>query len=136
MQAAPETVWSVVGDPSHLPRWWPKVQRVESVTAHEFTAVYGTAKGRPVRADFRVTASEPPRHRRWEQVLAGSPFEKFLSAFALSADVAGDDAAGGTALTLTAEQTLRGVSRFGGFMARRGMRRQLDEALDALEGIL
>ncbi len=134
MQAAPEAVWRVVGDPSHLPRWWPKVQRVESVTGEDFTTVYGTSKGRPVRADYRIAASEAPRHRRWEQVVEGSPFERFLSAFATVADVEPD--AGATRVTLTVEQRLRGMSRFGGFLAKRGMRRQLDQALDGLEGLL
>ena len=135
LQAAPEAVWRIVGDPAHLPRWWPKVQRVESVTAGDFTTVYGTSKGRPVRADFRVLASDAPRHRVWDQVLQGSPFERFLSRFATQADVAPADG-GATALTLTVEQKLRGMSRFGGFLAKRAMRKQLDEALDALEGLL
>jgi carbon monoxide dehydrogenase subunit G len=134
VQAAPEAVWRVVGDPSHLPRWWPKVQRVESVTGSDFTAVYGTSKGRPVRADYRVTASDAPRHRRWEQIVEGSPFERFISAFATVADVEPRD--GGATITLTVEQKLRGMSRFGGFLARRGMRKQLDQALDGLESVL
>ncbi len=134
MQAAPDKVWRIVGDPSHLPRWWPKVQRVESVIGDAFTTVYGTSKGRPVRADYRVAATDAPRHRRWEQVVEGSPFERFLSAFATVADVEPD--AGATRVTLTVEQRLRGMSRFGGFLAKRGMRRQLDQALDGLEGLL
>ena len=31
--APPERVWGTVGDPYHLPRWWPRVTRVEAVTA-------------------------------------------------------------------------------------------------------
>ncbi len=30
--ASPQELWDVVGDPHHLPRWWPRVSRVESVT--------------------------------------------------------------------------------------------------------
>ena len=134
VHATPEAVWRVVGDPAHLPRWWPKVQRVENVRDAEFTTVYGTSKGRPVRADYRVTETDPPRHRRWDQVVEGSPFEKFLSSFTLAADV--DALDGGARVTLTAVQKLRGMSRFGGFLAKRGMRRQLDEALDGLEALL
>ncbi len=134
MHAAPEAVWRIVGDPSHLARWWPKVQRIENVRAKEFTAVYGTSKGRPVRADYRVTEVRPPEHRRWDQVVEGSPFERFMSAFAVEADVVARD--GGTRVTLTAVQKLRGMSRFGGFLAKRGMKRQLDEALDGLEALL
>jgi uncharacterized protein YndB with AHSA1/START domain len=134
VDAPPDAVWRVVGDASHLPRWWPKVQRVEQSTGPDFTAVYGTSKGRPVRADYRVLASEAPRHRRWEQVLEGSPFERFLSGFETVVDV--EPAGGGAAVTLTVVQKLRGMSRLGGFLAKRAMGRQLDEALDGLEAVL
>lgn len=134
VDAPPDAVWRVVGDASHLPRWWPKVQRVEQSTGRDFTAVYGTSKGRPVRADYRVLASEAPRHRRWEQVLEGSPFERFLSGFETVVDV--EPAGGGAAVTLTVVQKLRGMSRLGGFLAKRAMGRQLDEALDGLEAVL
>ena len=31
--AAPvDDVWRIVRDPYHLPRWWPKTQRVEGVS--------------------------------------------------------------------------------------------------------
>ncbi len=134
LSAAPKDVWRVVGDPNHLARWWPKVQRVEHAGDDAFTAVYGTSKGRPIRADYRITDVRPPEHRRWDQVVEGSPFERFISAFAVEADVEERD--GGSRVTLTAVQKLRGMSRFGGFLAKRGMRRQLDEALDGLEALL
>src|ERR671914_769981 len=35
LDASPGRVWSVVSDPYHLPRWWPRTQRVENVTAGE-----------------------------------------------------------------------------------------------------
>ena len=28
--AEPNRVWSIVGDAHHLPRWWPRVERVEA----------------------------------------------------------------------------------------------------------
>ena len=103
MQAAPDAVWRVVGDPEHQARWWPKVTRVESVQPTAFTRVYTTKKGRPIRADFRIAEVDAPRRRRWVQV----------------------------------QQQLRGLSRFGGgFMLKRATRKQLDEALDALERVL
>ena len=34
-----DDVWQVVRDPYHLPRWWPRVQRVEGVTDEHFTEV-------------------------------------------------------------------------------------------------
>ena len=134
LPAAPDDVWRVVGDPNHLPRWWPKVQRVEGVDAHAFTKVFGTSKGRPVRADFRVAEVEAPRRRRWVQVVEGSPFERILlSAEEVAVVEQGGD---GTTVTLETRQKLRGLSKLGGFIVRRATRRQLDEALDALERIV
>lgn len=136
LDAEPEAVWRVVGDANHLPRWWPRMQRVENVTEHEFTAVYGTSKGRPVRGDYTVVAHEPPRRRRWAQRIEGSPFERFVTAFEAEVGVAPREGAPGTVVTLTVLQKLRGLSRLGGFLAKRAMRRQLDEALDRLAALL
>ena len=135
MQAAPGTVWRVVGDPNHLPRWWPKVGRVESVTPERFTTVFMTAKGRPIRADYDVHERVEGSRFAWDQQLAGSPFERFLAAYRAEVDVA-EAPGGASSVTLTVTQKLRGLSRFGGFLAKRGMRKQLDEALDGLEGVL
>jgi carbon monoxide dehydrogenase subunit G len=133
--AAPEAVWRVVGDPNHLPRWWPKVQRVEAVDPGAFTKVFGTSKGRPVRADFRVAEAEAPRRRRWVQVVQDSPFERIMSEADESAAVE-DGPGGGAVVTLEMRQRLRGLSKLGGFLVKRATRKQLDEALDALERIL
>jgi regulator of protease activity HflC (stomatin/prohibitin superfamily) len=54
LAAPPERVWGIVGDPHHLPRWWPRVTRVEAVTDEHFTEVLTTEDGRSLRADFRV----------------------------------------------------------------------------------
>ena len=80
LRATPEEIWAIVGDAYHLPRWWPRVTRVEGVEGAAFTQVLTTAKGVPVRADFRVVESEPPAVRRWEQQLANTPFERILTA--------------------------------------------------------
>ena len=135
LEAAPEAVWRVAGDANHLPRWWPRVQRVENVTETEFTAVYGTSKGRPVRGDYRVVEHEPPRRRHWAQRIEGSPFERFVSAFDTVVEVEPGQG-GGSVVSLTVVQKLRGLSRLGGFLAKRAMRRQLDEALDRLGALL
>ena len=134
VHAPPDAVWRVVGDPMHQPRWWPKVARVESVHGGAFTRVYTTAKGKPVRADFRVTDIDEPRRRRWTQVLDGTPFERFMR----SAEeiVVLEPAHDGTIVTLEVRQKLRGLSRFGGFLVKRATRRQIDEALDTLEGLV
>ena len=75
--AAPvDDVWRIVRDPYHLPRWWPRTQRVEGVSSGGWTSVLVTDKGRSVRADYRVEASRRGERRRWSQEVAGTPFEK------------------------------------------------------------
>ncbi|HEX8208215.1 MAG TPA: SRPBCC family protein, partial [Solirubrobacteraceae bacterium] len=54
LDAAPDRVWRVVGDVHHMPRWWPKVRRVEAVAGGRFTQVLRTTKGKDVRADYPV----------------------------------------------------------------------------------
>jgi carbon monoxide dehydrogenase subunit G len=131
--APPERVWATVGDPYHLPRWWPRVQRVEGVTDEHFTEVLGTDDGRSLRADFRVVASREPQRRAWEQELAGTPFERLFTAASTEVSLAPE--AAGTRVTLVVRQQLRGSARLGGFMVRRATRRVLDQALEALEAL-
>jgi uncharacterized protein YndB with AHSA1/START domain len=131
----PERVWRVAGDVHHMPRWWPKVRRVEGVTGARFTQVMRTEKGKDVRADFHVVEDEPPRVLRFVQDVEGTPFEGFLreSATAIEAEPVGE----GTKVTITTRHKLRGISRVGGgAMLKRATGKQLDEALDALEGIV
>ncbi len=130
VQAPAGEVWGVVGDPHHLPRWWPKVSRVESVDRDRWTQVFMTRKGRPVRADFRLVASERPKRREWRQELADSPFERVLSEAVT--EVRLEPEGGATEVTIEQRQRLRGLSRLGGFMVRRATRRLLDEALEGL----
>jgi uncharacterized protein YndB with AHSA1/START domain len=131
--APPERVWETVGDPHHLPRWWPRVTRVEAVTAEHFTEVLATQDGRSLRADFRVLESRAPERRLWEQELEGTPFERVFAA--ASTEVKLDAYEGGTRVTLVVRQQVRGSARLGGFMVRRATGRVLDEALDSLEAL-
>ena len=135
LRATPEEVWAVVGDAYHLPRWWPRVTRVEGVEGEAFTQVLTTAKGVPVRADFRVVESSPPLLRRWEQQVVNTPFERILVSSSVDVRIAhaGDAAA---LVSLTLAQRMRGVGMLGGFMVRRAARRQLDGALDGLEALV
>ena len=130
--ASPDDVWATVGDPYHLPRWWPRVERVELVQGDGFTQLLRTEKGRAIRADFRVVRSQKPEVRRWRQEVAGTPFEGILESAEteIRLEPAGE---AGTRVTLEQDQRLRGLARFGGFMARRAARRSLDSALDGLE---
>ncbi|MGI8427772.1 MAG: SRPBCC family protein [Solirubrobacteraceae bacterium] len=152
--AAPERVWEVIGDPGHLPRWWPGVSRIEDVQADRWTQVLNTTKGRPVRADFRLLESEPPGtpgqalgtggrppgrprqalgRRRWEQEIEGTPFERVLTESITEVSV--QAAGSGTRVTIEQRQKLRGYARAGSFMLRRATDIKLAQALDALAGV-
>lgn len=133
VSAPPEEVWRLAGDPYHLPRWWPRVTRVEAVSQGRFTEVLGgTRSGKSVRADFRIEEKRRGELLRFSQQVEGTPFAKVLrEAETTIALTPGPD--GTTRVSLTVRQALRGLSRFGGFLVRRATRRVLDEALDGLE---
>jgi uncharacterized protein YndB with AHSA1/START domain len=133
IQATPQQVWEVLEDPHHMPRWWPGVERMEAVEEDRWTQVFKTKKGRPVRMDFRLLASEPPYQRAWEQDVAGSPFERVLIESVTQVVLEPDGTA--TRVTIAQRQKLKGYSRTGGFMLRRATAKKLDEALDGLERI-
>ena len=130
MDATPEQVWRTVCDPHHLPRWWPRVQRVEGVDREHFTEVLTTDKGRSIRADFRVVESRAPEVRRWIQEVEGSPFERLLRSAETEIRLERDG--GATRVTVTLSQRLKGLGAFGGFMVRRANGRLADEALERL----
>lgn len=129
--ASRDAVWHIVADPDHLPRWWPGVRRVEDATPLAWTKVLVTPRGKTVRADYTREAADEPTRIVWRQELAETPFERFLRDSLVEIGLEAQD--GGTRVSVTAVQRLRGLSRFGGFMVRRATRRQLDEALDGLE---
>ena len=130
MDATPEQVWRTVCDPHHLPRWWPRVQRVEGVDREHFTEVLTTDKGRSIWADFRVVESRAPEVRRWVQEVEGSPFERLLRSAETEIRLERDG--GATRVTVTLSQRLKGLGAFGGFMVRRANGRLADEALERL----
>ncbi|MCW2990617.1 MAG: Polyketide cyclase/dehydrase [Solirubrobacterales bacterium] len=130
--ATPDAVWQLVGDPYHLPRWWPRVSRVEAVAGGRFTEVLGgTKSGRAVRADFRVDEKRKNERLRFSQELEGSPFERVLKSS--ETEIALAPSGAGTRVAITTRQKLRGLSRLGGFLVKRATRKVLDEALDGLE---
>jgi len=136
--ASREEVWRLVADPYNLPRWWPRVLRIEGVEGEgqgvQWTKVLGTSEGRSVRADFHCTATVEPERFGWEQDIEGTPFERHLKHYAVETTLA--EAGGATEVTLTADQTLRGMSRLGSPMMRRGQGSLLEEALEGLERAL
>lgn len=120
-------------DPHHMPRWWPGVTRMEGVDSDRWTQVFMTKRGRHVRADFHLTASEPFRRRVWEQEVIGTPFERVLDESVTEVTLEPTD--GGTHVTIAQRQKLRGYSRTGGFMLRRATKGKLREALEGLERV-
>lgn len=139
--AAPlDEVWELVSDPYSLPRWWPRTSRVESVDVKpegkrsQWTKVLQTAEGRGVRADYRCLSSARGERYVWEQQLAGSPFERHLRRSVVEIGLRAED--GGTEVSLTSEQKLRGMSRLGSPMMRGGQGKILESALDGLETAL
>lgn len=134
--AAPAAdLWEVICDPHHLPRWWPRVTRVEDVEGSAFTEVMRTSRGKLVRADFELVEADAQAGRlRWEQRLEGTPFARVLrsATTTVSLDAIGE----GTAVTIELRQTLNGfMARLGSVMVRRAALATIDEALDGLERI-
>jgi uncharacterized protein YndB with AHSA1/START domain len=132
-------VWKLVSDPYNLPRWWPRVGRVENVEGGggrrtRWTKVLETAEGRGVRADFRCVSSAERERYVWEQELAGTPFERHLNG--LQVEVRMRERDGGTEVSLTEEQSLKGMSKLGSPLMRRARGDVLDEALDGIERAL
>jgi uncharacterized protein YndB with AHSA1/START domain len=140
VEAPTAAVWKLVSDPYSLPRWWPRTARVENVDAKpggkrtQWTKVLQTTEGRGVRADFRCVSSAERERYVWEQELEGTPFERHLKG--LRVEVGMRERDGATEVSLTEEQTLKGMSKFGSPLMRRARGAILDEALDGLERAL
>ncbi len=145
--AAPaEQLWDLVSDPHHLPRWWPRVTRVEDVRDGAFTEVMLTRKGKTVRADFNVVHSDDDEHAlRWAQRIQGTPFARLLSSAEtevrltsgeLRVPTKGMGSAASTEVTIELHQTLVGLfPRLGSVMVGRAAAATIEEALDGLERI-
>lgn len=133
-------VWSLVSDPYSLPRWWPRVSRVENVEQRgsgrrsQWTKVLETSEGRGVRADYRCLSAAENERYVWEQQLEGTPFARHLRSSQVEISLRPND--DGTQVDLSSVQSLKGMSRLGSPMMRRGQGEILDEALDGLERAL
>jgi uncharacterized protein YndB with AHSA1/START domain len=138
--ADPGRVWELVSDPHSLPRWWPRIKRVEDVSEGagnepaRWTAVLETERGTGVRADYRCVDVEDRRRYGWSQEVEGTPFERILRRSALEISLKPSD--GATRVELASDETLRGLSRLGSPMLRGAAKRRLDEALDGIERAL
>jgi uncharacterized protein YndB with AHSA1/START domain len=135
--AAPaQDIWELIADPHHLPRWWPRVARVEEVQPDAFTEVLASPRGRLVRADFRVVArDEQALVLHWSQQVQDTPFARLLSA--ADTELRLEPAGRSTNVTLELRQSLRGLfPNLGATRVRRAARATLEEALDGLERIV
>jgi uncharacterized protein YndB with AHSA1/START domain len=133
-------VWKLVSDPYNLPRWWPRVSRVENVEQKssgrrsQWTKVLETAEGRGVRADYRCLSSAENERYVWEQQLQDTPFARHLRSSEIEIGLRAAD--GGTEVELASVQALKGMSRLGSPMMRKGQGATLEEALDGIERAL
>jgi uncharacterized protein YndB with AHSA1/START domain len=136
--ASAQELWEVLGDPHHLPRWWPRVSRVESVDEHAFTEVLMSEKGKMVRADFKLLDAGPQRVV-WAQQVENTPFSRILSSAETEVSLASLDTDGppSTEVTIELRQTLHGfLARLGSHLVRRAAGSTIEEALDGLERIM
>ncbi len=137
IDASPSDVWKLVSDPYSLPRWWPRVGRVENVEQKsagrrsQWTKVLETSEG---RGDYRCLSSAENERYVWEQDLEGSPFARHLRGSRIEIGLRSRD--GGTQVNIVSVQTLKGMSRLGSPMMRRGQGSILEEALDGIERAL
>lgn len=133
-------VWRLISDPHSLPRWWPRTSRVENVESKsagrrsQWTKVLETAEGRGVRADYRCLSAAENERYVWEQELEGTPFARHLRSSRIEIALRPDGE--GTQIDISSVQSLRGMSRLGSPMMRRGQGETLEEALDGIERAL
>jgi uncharacterized protein YndB with AHSA1/START domain len=163
IEASLEDLWEVLGDPHHLPRWWPRVSRVEAVDQDAFTEVLTGPSGKIVRADFKLLEQVDRQRIVWSQQVENTPFARVLRSAEteiILAGASGGDAAGGfaeghrehpsaTEVTIELRQELQGfssrrgggswtsgLSRFGSPLVRRAAHSTIGEALDGLQRIV
>jgi uncharacterized protein YndB with AHSA1/START domain len=155
--ASPQELWDVLGDPHHLPRWWPRVNRVEAVTLtgtgepEAFTEVLMGPSGKIVRADFELLECVGLQRIVWSQQVENTPFARVLKSAETEiglADAHGNDGPV-TEVTIELRQELQGfrgsgalsmrlsgISRFGSPLVHRAAASTIEQALDGLEQIV
>jgi uncharacterized protein YndB with AHSA1/START domain len=158
LRAPAGVLWELICDPHHLPRWWPRVERVEGVEGALFTEVLRSGSGQRVRADFEITKRDESEMRMvFEQQVAGTPFARVLAASVTEVHVQprmGMNDSASTEVSITLAQTppgwfagsstnqpagfpmLNGLfARLGSPMMRKAAIKTVKEALDGLDRI-
>ena len=136
--ASQQELWELLGDPHHLPRWWPRVNRVEAVDEDAFTEVLMGGRGKMVRADFKLLDAVSPRRIVWSQQVENTPFARILTSAETEISLSDVHASDGPATEVTIElrQTLHGFfARLGSHLVRRAAASTIEEALDGLERV-
>jgi uncharacterized protein YndB with AHSA1/START domain len=134
------SVWEFVSNPGNLPRWWPRVVRVEGVVGRSGTATLSWTSlleadsGRRVRLDFEATNCDPPVQFSWCQELTGTQFEKHLRRQEYSIRLEGSQDR--TVLELVAETDLKGSAKLATLNLRKSQGQVLDRALADLHETL
>jgi uncharacterized protein YndB with AHSA1/START domain len=151
IRASPEELWEVLGDPHHLPRWWPRVSRVEAVEGEAFTEVLMGPSGKIVRADFELLERVERQRIVWSQQVENTPFERVLKRAETEIGLADGHGGEGPATEVRIEMRqemqgflpgpghrswIAGLSRFGSPLVRRAALSTIEEALDGLERIV
>lgn len=132
--AGPEELWRVVGDPQQLPRWWPGVTRVEEASPEAWTTVLASDRGKKVRADYTRVEAVPAELLVWRQEVEGSPFERILAS-ALTTVSLSPAEEGASRVAIALDMTPRGWARFAPMQFRTAAARQVQGALDGLQGL-
>jgi uncharacterized protein YndB with AHSA1/START domain len=127
-----EKVFAFVSDPLNLPRWNSAVQTVRKTSAGEngvastYSMERALPSGRAVN-ELKVVASEPPREFAIRTTAGPTPF---LYRYELSAEN------GETVLSLDAEVELPGAAAFLPRLARRMVKKGVNDNLATLKQIL
>jgi len=127
-----EEVFAYVSDPENFPRWNSAVRTVRPTSAGEVAvgSTYAMTRDLPTgRAEneLEITAHEPPRAFAIRTLSGPTPFV-YRYAFS-SSD-------GGTLLELDAEVELPGAAALMGPLARRAVKRGVDENFATLKAVL
>ncbi len=87
-----------------------------------------------MRFDYRRVLAEPPWRTLWQQQVEGTPLARVLAESLI--EVMLEDEGGGTRVTIAQRQKLKGYSRTGGLLIRRGAAGKLEDALEGLDRLL
>ncbi|MEI7889158.1 MAG: SRPBCC family protein [Actinomycetes bacterium] len=129
-----EKAWAYAADPSRLGRWWPAVERVDRADDENYTRWIMSPRGRAVPMAFKLEALEPGHKVTWQQQLAGTAFARSVRSSTETIEVVGTETGSTVGLSIT--RRLKGTARLGGFLVRRGQRRELKAAVENLRANL